>query len=111
MGFALKPLKNVFVALLHRVILTAKVTLRTFCTYEHHLQTMFMERHPDVTHQSTTVWLERVRTVELVYGPGPLVWYGRFTLVIHDNVYVNGPLDTGTRPLTPSGGRPRLIVK
>ena len=35
-----------FVALLETVILTIKITLQTFCPYEHHLQTIFMEWHP-----------------------------------------------------------------
>ena len=44
--FPLKPSRKVFVALLQWVILTAKVTLQTFCTYEQHLRPLFMEWHP-----------------------------------------------------------------
>ena len=40
-------ISKLIVGHIQRLVLGRKVTLRTFCTYDHHLRTLFMERRPD----------------------------------------------------------------
>ena len=39
-------ISKLIVGPIKRYVLGRKVTLRTLCTYEHHLRTLFMERRP-----------------------------------------------------------------
>ena len=39
-------ISKLIVGPIKRYVLSRKVTLRTLCTYEHHLRTLFMERRP-----------------------------------------------------------------
>ena len=43
---AVRMIKLIVVSL-QRYVLDRKVTLRTLCTYDHYLRTLFMERRPD----------------------------------------------------------------
>ena len=42
-------ISKLIVGHIQRFVLGRKVTLRTFCTYNPHLRTLFMERRPDGT--------------------------------------------------------------
>ena len=58
-GSAVKIIKLIIVCL-QRFVLNRKVTLRTVCTYDQYLRTLFMERHQHVDSL-------RARTISALY--------------------------------------------